>query len=169
MIARNLRLLSLPVSVLLAVCIQCSIAQAGSSTTNLNISATVTDNCSISTADLAFGAYDPIVTNASSPKDSTGTVSITCTTGAVTNVGLDTGANASGGTRRMKAGSSYITYEIYQDVGRTTVWGTGANKNDTGTAPNFNPRSFTAYGRITAGQDVPAGSYTDTVVATVNF
>jgi spore coat protein U-like protein len=169
MIARNLRLLTLAGLVFLAASIRCSIAQAGSSSTNLNVSATVTDNCTISTADLAFGAYDPIVTNASSPKDSTGTVSITCTSGAVTNVELDLGANASVGTRRMKAGSSYLTYEIYQDSGRTTVWGTNANKLDTGTAPNFNLRAFTAYGRITAGQDIPAGSYTDTVLATVNF
>ncbi len=169
MITRNLWLLGLSGLVLLAVLTQFSLAQAGSISANLNVSATVTDNCIISTADLAFGAYDPIVTNASSPKDSTGTVNITCTSGAVTNVELDTGANASGSTRRMKAGSNYLTYEIYQDSGRNTVWGSGASKLDTGTAPNFNLRAFTAYGRITAGQDVPAGSYTDTVVATVNF
>jgi len=169
MVNRNHRLLSLVALVFLAVLTQSSIAQAGSTTTNLNVSATVTNNCSISTADLAFGTYDPIATNASSPKDSTGTVTITCTTGAVTNVALDTGANNSGTTRRMKAGSNYLTYEIYQDSGRTTVWGSGTSKLDTGTAPNFNARSFTAYGRITAGQDVPSGSYTDTVVATVNF
>ncbi len=169
MTIRNFRLLSSSGLLLMVFLIESSPVHAGSSTTNLNVSATVTNNCTISTADLAFGAYDPIVTNASSPKDSTGTVNITCTSGAVTNVELDTGANASGSTRRMKAGSNYLSYEIYQDSGRTTVWGSGTGKLDTGTAPNFNPRAFTAYGRITAGQDVPAGSYTDTVVATVNF
>jgi spore coat protein U-like protein len=36
-------------------------------------------------------------------------------------------------------------------------------------APNRNPRNFTAYGRVTAAQDATVGSYSDTVVATVNF
>jgi spore coat protein U-like protein len=30
-------------------------------------------------------------------------------------------------------------------------------------------RSFTAYGRVAGSQDVPAGTFTDTVTATVNF
>ena len=40
---------------------------AGSSTTvgGLSVTATVSNNCTISTAALAFGAYDPIVTHAS--------------------------------------------------------------------------------------------------------
>ena len=29
--------------------------------------------------------------------------------------------------------------------------------------------AYTVYGRIAAGEDVPAGNYSDTVVATVNF
>jgi spore coat protein U-like protein len=29
--------------------------------------------------------------------------------------------------------------------------------------------SLTVYGRVAAGQDVPAGSYSDTVIATITF
>ena len=32
-----------------------------------------------------------------------------------------------------------------------------------------NPRNFTAYGRVASAQDATVGTYTDTVVATVNF
>ena len=98
-------------------------------------------------------------------------MTIACTKGATTTMGLSLGSNASGTTRRMTDGASnYLTYEIYQDSGRATVWGnSGAGLYTPAAAPSKTARSFTAYGRVTAGQDVPAASYTDTVTATVNF
>ena len=36
-------------------------------------------------------------------------------------------------------------------------------------APDTTPRTFAVYGRIPAAQDKPLGSYSDTVIATVNF
>ena len=85
-------------------------------------------------------------------------------------IGLGLGSNASGSTRRLKdAGTNFLTSEIYQDSGRSTMWGSGANVLTPAAAPSKAARNFTAYGRVTANQDVPAGSYTDTVVATVNF
>ncbi|HUM14049.1 MAG TPA: spore coat protein U domain-containing protein, partial [Candidatus Nitrosotalea sp.] len=47
-------------------------AFAQTATANLGVSATVAKNCSISTTPVAFGAYDPIVTNATNPLDGTG-------------------------------------------------------------------------------------------------
>jgi spore coat protein U-like protein len=135
------------------------------------VSATVTANCTITTAPLAFGSYDPVVTNASTALDGSGTVTVTCTKGATATVGLGLGANASGSTRRMTDGSgAFLTYELFQDSGRTTVWSNaGAGLLSPAAAPSKAPRSFTVYGRVAANQDVPAGSFTDTVVATVNF
>lgn len=145
-------------------------ASAGSASTSLSVSATVANNCTISTSAVAFGSYDAIVANATTDLDGTGTVTITCTKGAVTTVGLDLGSNASGSTRRMGSGTERLSYEIYKDSGRTAVWGnSGSNLYDTGTAPSKAPRAFTVYGRVSSGQDVAAGSYTDTVLATVNF
>jgi spore coat protein U-like protein len=145
-------------------------AQAATATANLTVSATVTNNCTISTAALAFGSYDPVVANASTDLDGTGTVTIACTKGATTTISLGLGNNASGSTRRMKdAGTNYLTYEIYQDSGRSTLWGTGGDVLTPAAAPSKAARNFTAYGRVTSNQDVPAGSYSDTVVATVNF
>jgi spore coat protein U-like protein len=119
------------------------VAQAASSTGPLDISATVSNDCTISAGTLNFGTYDTL---AASPDDDTGTVTITCT-----------------------SGTNFLNYEIYQDAGRTIVWGSvasGQHQNTTGTGAAQN---FTAYGRIPALQNVPAGSYTDTVTATVNF
>lgn len=156
-------------------------AFAGAANSNVAISASISNNCSISTTAVAFGAYDPIVTHASSPLDGSGTVTITCTKGATTTVGLDLGANASGSTRRMTDGSSnFLTYEAYQPPNTTpgsacsysspTVWGTsGANLFTPAAAPSKSGRTYNVCGRVPAAQDLPAGSFTDTVVATVNF
>jgi spore coat protein U-like protein len=144
---------------------------AGSATANLSVTATVGANCTISTAPVAFPAYDPIVTNASANDDGTGSVIITCTRGTSATIGLGLGANASGSQMRMKdATTDYLNYVLYQDSGRATVWGnSGAGLLSPVAAPDKNPRTFAVYGRIPSAQDVPAGSYTDTVVATVNF
>jgi spore coat protein U-like protein len=146
-------------------------ASAATATANLSVSATVTNNCTISTAAVAFGSYDPVVAHASVDLDGTGTVVVACTKGAVATVGLGLGSNASGSTRRMTDGASeFLTYELYQDAGRTTVWGNaGAGLYSPGAAPSKTARNFTVYGRVAANQDVVAGNYSDTVVATVNF
>jgi len=146
-------------------------ASAATATANLAVSATVTNNCTISTAALAFGSYDPVVANASTDLDGTGTVTIACTKGSTATVGLGLGANVSGTTRRLSDGSTnYLTYELYQDSGRTTVWGnSGAALLSPVAAPSKAARNFSVYGRVVSNQDVAAGSYTDTVVATVNF
>jgi spore coat protein U-like protein len=146
-------------------------ASAATATANLGVSATVTNNCTISTSAVAFGSYDPVVAHASANLDGTGTVTVACTKGATSTVGLALGSNASGSTRRMRdGGTNYLTYELYQDSGRTTVWGnSGAGLYNPGAAPSKTARNFTVYGRVPSNQDVPAGSYNDTVVATVNF
>jgi len=150
-------------------------AFAGSSTGNLNVSATVASTCTISqTSALTFTGYDRA---AGSPNDSTGSMTIACTNGgSPTSVDFSTGANsgsacdtASGGAdannRCLKSGSNYLAYNIYADSGRTTLFGlTG-----TTTTAETSTGAFTVYGRIPAGQAVPTGSYTDTLVATVNY
>jgi spore coat protein U-like protein len=144
---------------------------AGSATANLSVTAAVGANCTIATAPVAFPAYDPVVANASTNDDGTGSVIITCTRGSTATIGLGLGLNVSGSQMRMKdATTDYLNYALYQDSGRATVWGnSGAGLLSPVAAPDKNPRTFTVYGRIPSAQDVPAGSYTDTVVATVNF
>jgi spore coat protein U-like protein len=70
----------------------------------------------------------------------------------------------------MQAGAEYLTYELYSDSVRSTVWGSGAGSGLSLTpAPSRAPRTFDVYGRIPSGQDVAVGSYSDSVVATINF
>lgn len=103
----------------------------------------------------------------------TGTVTVTCTSGSAGVITLGQGVNADVGSdaapvRRMLAGTDYLSYSLYSDTGRTSVWGntevTGVARTGTGAAD-----AVTVYGSVAPGQNVPAGSYSDTVVATVTF
>jgi spore coat protein U-like protein len=144
---------------------------AATASNPLTVSATVINNCLINTSALAFGSYDPVVGNTSADLDGAGVVSVACTKGVAPTIALGLGSNASGSTRRMSDGSgNYLTYELYKESGHVTVWGaSGGALLSTSAAPSKASRDFTVYGRVTAGQDATAGSYTDTVVATVNF
>lgn len=150
-------------------------AFAASSTANLSVTATVGANCTISTSAVAFGSYDPVSANASSALDGVGGVTVTCTNGSAATITLGQGGNAATGSsdaaplRRMKdSGSDYLSYSLFSDSSRTTIWGntaaTAVNHTGTGSAA-----SLSVYGQVAGAQNVPAGSYSDTVVATVTF
>jgi len=144
---------------------------AQQTSTSLAVSASVTKNCTITTAPVNFGAYDPVAANAAAPLDGTGTITVTCTRGAVSKVGLGTGSNAQGATRRMSQGAAeYLNYELYKDASHSTIWGdTDTTALDVTAAPSQAPRTFTVYGQVAAAQDAVVGTYTDTVLATVVF
>jgi spore coat protein U-like protein len=148
-----------------------SSVSAATATANLAVSATVANNCTVSTTALAFGTYDPVVANATADLDGSGRVTVACTRGTAPTIGVSTGSSASGSTRRLNNGAgSFLTYELYKDAGFSTVWtATGAGILSPTAAPSKAAREFTVYGRIAGNQDVPAGAYADTVVATVNF
>ena len=158
-----------------------STALAGSATSNVGISSNIANVCTISTGAVAFGAYDPIVTNASTPLDASGTVTITCTKGSSTTLGLGLGTNPSASVRRMKdSGSNMMTYELYQppdstpgtacSFGSPSVWGnSGVGLFTPAAAPSKSARTYNICGQVAAGQDLPFGNYSDTVIATVNF
>lgn len=145
-------------------------ASANTSSANLQVSVTVDAACSISTTPVAFSSYAPLGGNASTPDDSTGTVTVRCSTGTVANIGLDCGITCAVGVRHMKSGSDLLSYDLYQNTSRTTEWGNGIGSwLTTPAASDSNPQVYTVYGRIPAAQSAPPGSYADTVVATVNF
>ncbi len=152
-----------------AVAVTGTQAYAVSAVENLAVNAAVAVKCTVTTTSLAFGSYDPVVANASANLDGTGALSIACTKGASATVALGVGGNASGSTRQLANGTSRLQYELYRDSGRTQVWNESTGTLSTGAAPSKAARNFTVYGRVPSNQDVPAGNYSDSVVATVNF
>ncbi len=147
-------------------------AFAATNTGNVNVTATVANNCTITAGAVNFGAYDPIGANLTADLDQTGTMTVLCTKGATpTGVLLGASANTGGtyGTRTMASGTERLGYELFTNSARSTVWTPTTAVPVTGTFGVNNPKTLTIYGRVGHGQDVAAGSYADTVIATINF
>lgn len=131
-------------------------------------------SCSASSTSMSFGSYDP---TSPSPKDSSATISIDCS-GLVALFGsveiqLSPGVSGSATARKMAQGSSQLSYNLYTDNARSSIWGNGSGGTlDIVTALNgllLFGTSATAYGRIPARQWVKAGSYSDNVVVTIIY
>ena len=142
-------------------------AFAGTASGTLTVQASVAANCTISsTATLDFGAYDPVTANAVSPKDGTAAMTVACTKGFVPTIGIPPAG------RTMTGGGDTLNYELYQNPGRSTVWGDGTGGTTLFTppsAPGKGGTAYTIYGRIPGGQDVGVASYSGTILVTVNF
>jgi len=149
---------------------------AGNDTAQINVSANIPAKCNFTggtIAPIAFGEYDPVGTNASTPLDQTGDFQVRCNKNTNATLALDDGLNASGGVRRMNDSVSgdFLNYALFQDAGRSIAWGSSIGvdtKAYVATTSSFSTQ--TIYGRIPAGQDAAAvGSYVDTVTITVSF
>jgi spore coat protein U-like protein len=126
-------------------------------------------SCTISTTSVNFGSYNVFTGSAT---DSTGTVTIDCNGSAHDIiVTLSKGASSSFNPRTMLKGSEALSYNLYRDAARTSIWGDGSGGTSTYTNANppNGPVNVTVYGRVPAGQDVSAGVYSDTVSAVINF
>jgi spore coat protein U-like protein len=132
-------------------------------------------NCTITSTAISFGNYDTL---GSSPLASTGTLGFSCVTGVSLGginftVALNTGSSGTFVTRTLKNGANTLNYNLYTSVTDTTVWGDGTAGTATvsGTYPMSNapPVTLTVYGLIPAQQNVLAGSYSDSITATVTF
>lgn len=157
---------------------------ATSATANLTVSATVAPNCAIQAGSLDFGLYDPMLTNATVPRNAIASVTLACTRGSSPSITIDLGKHGSSGGRYMQITTAglgdTLRYDIYQPPSPapgsgcsfpgTKPWGPSSSQAFTPTQPSSRTaRSYNVCGTIPAGQDVSMGSYADTVVATVNF
>ncbi len=152
-----------------ATLIMGSALQAATATKNLEVSTVVAPNCKIVISDLAFGAYDPLEQNASRELQGAADVRMICTRDARATIVIDTGRNAVGRSRALSDGNQRVSYQLYRDSDRTQVWGSGAEGLQFVSTGYKNPQQFTVYARIPPGQEVASGTYTDVVMATVDF
>ena len=132
--------------------------------------------CSVTAVTLAFGNYDPFRPG---PTDTTGNIAVTCngTAGeAVTyTIVVNAGAGGTFAQRRMIfAAIAALNYNIYSDPARNLVWGDGNAGSLVVSdalrlpAPSVT-KNYPVYGRLFGGQNVPVGSYSDSIVVTLNF
>jgi spore coat protein U-like protein len=131
--------------------------------------------CNVSTVPVNFGLYNPL---SGLPVVATGTVTVTCTVllGLFESwtVALGTGNSGNYSTRQMANGSSHLSYNLYTSVAYSNVWGDGSGSTtlvSAGALLSIGTTSYdyVVYGRLPAGQDSAAGTFTDTIVVTLNY
>ncbi|MBA3451670.1 MAG: spore coat protein U domain-containing protein [Deltaproteobacteria bacterium] len=139
---------------------------------SLVMSATVAESCTITGNTLAFGTYDTV---SGAAVNNFAALSVACTSGTETAITLGEGNSAEltsapeAPLRRMTDGTNFLSYQLYTDTNRTAVWGGTAATGKPYVAASSASSEQTVYGRIAANQDVPAGAYGDTVLATILF
>ena len=137
-------------------------------TADMDVTANINVACTIDTEDLAFGAYDPIITNATDPLTKMASVTSTCTVGASGSILLDNGENYTeeSGRRMVHAADtqSFLEYSVSNasyggaDWSDVTMEGTGSAVEEA------------VYGQVGPGQNTAVdGSYSDLIVATVTY
>ena len=126
--------------------------------------------CTVSASGINFGSYSVFAPGAAT---STGVVTYHCgNTDKNIAITLSAGSSGSFTTRTLKQGTDALNYNLYTDAALTKIWGDGTVGTDTytkGNPANNVDVNVTIYGRLPPQQDVRVGSYTDTIVVTVNF
>jgi spore coat protein U-like protein len=140
---------------------------AATTTTTFNVSLTITSNCTVSATAMAFGSSGIISANI----DASSTVTVTCTNTTPYSVGLDAGigAGATVAVRKMTSGGATVDYSLYQDNGRSTIWGNTVGTNTVGGTGSGSGQALTVYGRVPSQSTPAPGAYSDTITVTVTY
>jgi len=126
--------------------------------------------CTISATGVSFGGYD--VYNAS-PTDSTGSITYRCgNADKDITITISKGSSSTFSPRTLKKASESLNYNLFRDAGYTLIWGDSTPGTSTyflKNPPNNTDVVLTVYARVPATQDVSAGSYSDSVVVTIEY
>jgi spore coat protein U-like protein len=151
----------------LALLLLASTAAAAAAATRggqFSVNASVQSGCALSGATFNFGQY---TSGQPANLDAVGTINYADCSGNVT-LELDGGQSGDVNARQLRAGSGRLSYQLYREAGRTSVWGRGANARTIQFATSQSGR-IEVFGRIPGGLVVEPGTYTDTVGVTLTF
>lgn len=138
-------------------------------------------DCTVSAAGVVFGTYDPA---AAVDTDTAGNVTVLCnylSGGAAQlsyTVSLSQGNSGTYASRQLRAGTSWLNYNLFTDLARTRTWGNGSAGTfvasgtftlGPGVGNGTRQGLHTLYGRIPARQDALPGTYSDSIVLTLTF
>ncbi|WP_250537021.1 spore coat protein U domain-containing protein [Caballeronia sp. AZ10_KS36] len=148
----------------------CTSLSANPTAVSFTVQASVINDCIISASNIDFGIAGLLT----STLTANGALRVACTNGAPYSITLSagTGANATVVNRVMtrNGASDQVRYQLYQDPGFITPWGDGTSGTSsyagvgTGSAQNV-----PVYGRVLPQSSQPAGTYIDTVIATITY
>ena len=145
-------------------------APAATVTTTFQVTASVAAQCSVTAADLAFGAVNPLGGNV----DQTSTLTVKCTKDSAYTVGLNAGTTTGStiAARLMANGANTMQYQLYSDSLRSTIWGNSSGSWVSGTGAGMGTgQSLIVYGRVPSGQtNLAVGSYSEpTITVTITY
>lgn len=146
----------------------CPTGSKTDTTSGTNWSATLDASCNVSSGNVGFGSVGALSANV----DATGSVSVQCTNTTPYRISLNWGLGAGAGplSRRMTGPSSnVVAYTIYRDAGRTQEWGNTLGTTTVDSTGTGSTQTHTGYARVAPQTTPPAGSYSDTIIATVNY
>lgn len=117
-----------------------------------------------------FGVYNAVMGDA----DGSGSINLMCTptlppVPVSYSIAIGTGGAGRFNPRRLSAGGFSLAYNLYVDPARLLIWGDASAGTSAVTGVCSGNCQVTVYGRIFAGQAVPAMQYRDDVVVTVEF
>ena len=152
----------------LAVCT--GAAFATSRTASVGVSAKVSANCQVnSPLALDLGTYGSRNVNGKALVGKSRVLSIACTRGSAgVRIALNNGTHFSNSKRHVLGPKSKkVAYQIYTTASRKTVW--NSTKTVAYTARSNAATAIALYSKVPGGQKPPAGQYSDTLTATVDF
>jgi spore coat protein U-like protein len=141
----------------------------------LTVQAVVPNNCSLAVQDLAFGNYNPVITNQVLSLRKSTWVRIRCTNGDPYSIAISQGqhpdptSTASNPHRRMMNSSgALMNYSLYRNIAYSQPWGEDLSARVSGIG-NGQLATLSIYGTVSAGQPLPPGLYTDVVTVTIYY
>ncbi|HUD31795.1 MAG TPA: spore coat U domain-containing protein [Variovorax sp.] len=123
----------------------------------------ITINFSLDFGTLAISNTSPFTI---SQAQTSGLLSVSCTSNINYTLGVNTGLNSSSGQRRLRLGatSNFMLYNLYSNSSYITAFPASQSSTSTG-----GPSSTSVYAQIPAQTLNSGGTYTDTLTFTVNY
>lgn len=138
--------------------------QNNENSSDFKIQLTVTERCEIQSTQsqsIDFGSIQRSTNNVSS----SGSLNVSCSQNTPYSIALHSDKTL----KNTQDSSIQVPYQLYQEAGFKTVWGSSSQENfaSTGTGADQN---FKIWAKINEGAtNIPAGVYIDTVIATITY
>lgn len=134
---------------------------AGTDSTKFEVKLTVNESCKFTAfQNVEFASVDRSTKSASNAK---GQLNVTCTLNTPYEIALK-------GTGQMSntdtSSTSKVPYKLYQDPARTIEWNTDSLLSNSG---NGKDQPIHVYAKLAGNTNVEAGTYVDTVLATITY
>jgi spore coat protein U-like protein len=149
-------------------------ALAATDTVQFQVRLVITESCDIQTVAATDMDFLTHARSEHGPVDAEGSLVVNCSAGTPYTIGLDAGANsttatASADNRRMISDNGdFLPYGLYRDAGRTLFWGDVIGADTLAGTGSGSAESIPVYGRVLS-INAPAGTYADTVTATITY